>query len=162
TAELYDPTSGTFAATSDMKAVHVAHNAIVLPSKTVLIIGGGGAPEIYDPATGFFTASGSSIHSYQNQTATLLASGLVLVAGGYPATNSASLYDRVTQATTMPTATLITSRELHTATLLPSGNVLLAGGDIGASPTPTAELFDATYVNPVTHNVGRFVATSPL
>jgi hypothetical protein len=53
-AEVYDPASGTFSATGDLKNAHTSHTATLLLDGTVLIAGGqwsAGSAEIYRPAT---------------------------------------------------------------------------------------------------------------
>jgi hypothetical protein len=52
-AEVYDPATGTFSATGDLKIAHTAHTATLLLEGTVLIAGGEwslGSAEIYRPA----------------------------------------------------------------------------------------------------------------
>jgi len=66
-AELFDPSTGTFAATGDMVTYHSFPTASLLLDGTVLIAGGdigdGDGPsfvaELYDPDQGAFSATGS-------------------------------------------------------------------------------------------------------
>jgi hypothetical protein len=67
TAELFDPKTGTFAATGDMTGSRSGHSATLLSDGRVLIVGGlligggstqPGTAEIYDPATGKFNTTG--------------------------------------------------------------------------------------------------------
>ena len=98
TAELYDPTAGSFTATGDMTGAGPRGSATLLANGNVLLVGvvSGDRAELYDPAAGTFTPTGSMTLERFEYTATLLPNGKVLVAGGATANQvflaSAELY----------------------------------------------------------------------
>jgi hypothetical protein len=169
-AELYDPTSGTFSPTGSMTVPRVGHSATLLSNGKVLITGGTSnstevavtSAELYDPAMGTFAAATGSMQSTRaSHTATLLKDGRVLVAGGddlfFNGVQNANLRSLATAEIFDPntesfaaTGSMSAARESHTATLLSDGKVLIAGGSDGPlgnnSPVATvyssAELFD--------------------
>ena len=167
-AELYDPTTGTFAPTGYlmdgvgyMGQTHVGHTATLLPFEPdmVLIIGGwpvipqygDGSSEIYLVDGGYFVPAGESyqmITERSKHTATLLLDGRVLVAGGLDTNgnllDSAELYTINEVDAFITTGSMATVRgEGHTATLLPNGKVLVAGGwVIDGGILSSAELYD--------------------
>jgi Galactose oxidase, central domain/Kelch motif len=84
-AEIYDPSTGTFSATGVMTAPRNCHTGTFLPDGTVLIAGGTGpvpTAELYHPATGTFSPIGNMTTPRFHHTATLLNDGRVLIAGG--------------------------------------------------------------------------------
>jgi Galactose oxidase, central domain len=81
-AELYDPMTERFSATSgDMSTHRAGHSATLLPNGKVLIAGGWGnegvlaSADLYDPKTGVFTATGNMSVARGDFTATLLSNG---------------------------------------------------------------------------------------
>jgi hypothetical protein len=151
-AELYDPATGTWTATSSLNTARYFHRAALLPNGKVLVAGGFffngtrghslASCELYDPATGIWTVTGSLSAPRQDQIFLLLPNGQVLAAGGdnngaFLATSE--LYNPAT-GTWSATGSLTTARS-GGATLLPNGQVLVAGGD-NPNALASAELYD--------------------
>ncbi len=163
TAELYDPTKGSFALTTaafpgtgtNMTDSRENHTATLFTSGflggRVLIAGGldtssvvQASAELYDPANGSFIATGNMTAAREFETATLLANQQVLFAGGFGVTDalsSAELFNPAT-GTFAPTGNLGDSRNVAAATLLETGKVLVAGGANLIGVLDSADLFD--------------------
>jgi len=138
-AEVYNPSTGTWKTTGSLKTGRYSHMAVLLPNGKVLVVGGemtSGAytpsTELYDPSTGKWTTTGRLIVTRYGFEATSLQNGKALVAGGNAATGGllaeAELYDPSTGKWTT-TGSLNDARALTTLTLLSNGQVLVAGGN---------------------------------
>ena len=148
TAEIYNPSTGTWSPTGSMSVARFGFAATLLRNGKVLITGGRGSgfvahatAELYDPATGLFTPTGSQNVARFYHQATMIGNGQVLLTGGLNAAAgpeaSAEIYDPVTGVFT-PTGSMSSVRFQHRATFVPldgvsvsDGFVLITGG-VGA------------------------------
>lgn len=137
-AELYDPSTGTFALTGSLNTARSSQTATVLGNGDVLLAGGqndganGGylaSAELYNPGRGTFTVTGSLNTPRILHTAHLLSNGEVLIVAGnhFGSIASAELYNP-TSGNFSNTASLNTPRQAHASALLTNGQVLAVGG----------------------------------
>ena len=165
-AEIFDPSSGTWIQTGSMLQARSGHTATPLSDGTVLIAGGvNGATvlnslEIYNPATGTFTFAAGVMSSAREAHATvLLEDGSVLIVGGWDGTIAAPLPPATTGIPNVlrttdiydPTTGLVSAgpslnigRMNHTATTQLDGKVFVVGGNNGVQDLASAEIFDPT------------------
>jgi hypothetical protein len=141
-AELYDPSTGTFTATGNMTTARRGHTATLLADGRVLIAGGSRLPmgkaELYDPSNGTFVSTGDTADVFLGGLARLLANGKVLITS-----------DPIAQLFDPPTGTLADTGAYNhsgpafvsTATVLPEGKVLLTGC-VARCTAGVTELYD--------------------
>ena len=166
TAELFDPSAGTFTPTShNMIVARFGATATLLNTGAVLIAGGQDATpavqntaELYDPTADTFTATGNLNAARTGHSATLLGTDMnakVLIAGGSSggtangALNSAEVFDPTGNSgagtfTSVAGAnpTLSDDRWQPEAAFLLSGKVLIAGGQNSGGALTSADLYD--------------------
>jgi RHS repeat-associated protein len=168
TAELYNRTTGTWAATASMTGARTLHSATQLPASSntttggkVLIAGGlngttsQNTAQLYSPTAGTWVAAGTLNAARHGHTATLLVDGRVLVTGGLNGTttlNTAALYNPGTGSGSWAAAagTMASALKNHAAALLTTSNaqlsnkVLVFGGNNGTATVSVVYLFDPT------------------
>lgn len=154
TAEIFDPTTNTWAATGSMNVARSDHQSILLADGRVLVFSGrvGGiditSAEIYDPQTEAWSVVDSLRSGRFAPIVVGLNDGRVLVAGGYNQggvddfLHSCELFDPETELWSV-TGNYVTGTNKQIGFVLGDGSVLSAGGyDGGGSRHRNAELYD--------------------
>ncbi len=151
-AEIYDPSTGTWSYTGQLPLAREGNDAgVLMQDGRVMLLGGEGpwltnSPEveIYDPATNAWSETGSLPHGIGAPTLTLLQDGHILLAGGGDGgvnLAEAEIYDPA--AGTWSSATSMNhARAGARAVLMSNGSVLVSGGSNGTSATLTSEIYD--------------------
>ncbi|CAF1974978.1 unnamed protein product [Rotaria magnacalcarata] len=146
-AELYDPTTGTWMVIGNMSYSRELHTTSILTNGKFLVSGGlgsqGNSAELYDPSTGAWIVTGSMNSERSEHTASLLTNGKVLVTGGSNGSfvlSSTELYDPSTELWTVAN-NMNSGRYQHVASVLTNGQVLATSGGYNISLNST-ELYD--------------------
>jgi len=147
-AEIYNPATGVFSATTAMSTARSGHTAVLVAGK-ILVSGGANtnttaalvSAEQYDPASGTWSATGSMGTARRVFTSTVIG-GSVLAVGGYNGSTRHASTDFFSGTSFKAWGAMAGPRIGHTATLLSNGTVLVVGGQ-GAAGTSvaTAELY---------------------
>lgn len=136
-AELYDPSTGTYASAAALAVARAEHATVTLADGRILVVGGIGlsgggsanlaSAEIYDPSTGAWTTTGAMNAPRRSPLALALSNGKVLVAGGDAAAATSEIFDPAS-GTFTPSGSFVAPRVSFARALLADGRVLVAGG----------------------------------
>lgn len=152
TAEIFDPTAGTWTYTGKMTFLRATHAAVLLANGHVLVAGGWGGTghvtlntaEDFDPGTGKWATVGGMKAARGQLLLETLPSGRVLACGGdtydWRATGACEIYDPLKKqwgpGTTMPLAIYWPA-----TAVLADGGILTAGGSTTSSSIGGISLF---------------------
>ncbi len=152
-AEIYNPTTGTWSPTGSMDVPRILATIAPLPDGTVLVAAAyerglngwfpSDSADVYDPATGTWKPTASMAVARAYGSATALPDGSVVVAGGVgtgASLDSAEVYDPSSGAWSL-TGAMIEARSQHVAVALRDGRVLVAGGTQERTALADAELY---------------------
>jgi hypothetical protein len=177
-AELYDPTTGTFTATGNVQrtgergmiSARRSHTATLLNNGMVLIAGGIGSntiggilagAELYDPDTGSFFRTGDMTVPRYYHTATLLQNGTVLIVGGSDTTKPPSYALATAEIYDPSTGKFTATGSLSAGWCGPTANLLADGKVLIASPTLKMPTGSTTFAELYDPSTGTFTSSSP-
>ncbi|MFZ5440271.1 MAG: kelch repeat-containing protein [Myxococcota bacterium] len=145
TAELFTPSSGTWAATGSMQTARRRFAATLLSNGLVLVAGGNdgtaalASAELFDPATGTWSPTAPMSVPRQEHTLTTRFDGSALAVGGLSGTTMQQSAEAFSPRTrTWSGGPMMSAHRGHTATQLADGRVVVIGGFAGSGNTPTA------------------------
>ncbi len=179
-AEIWDPSTGSWSALPNMNRHRAANTASLLPSGQVLICGGTkgngnneladvadllgtslNSTEIFDPATNSWSSGPNLAEPKAGHGAIALQNGLILISGGitYTTIFGINFPDFSSQASTFDPATgsfsnagnIRTKRALFAHALLPNGKVAFFGG-VGGDILNFGPIKNADVFNPATNS----------
>lgn len=154
---LYDPKTNSFKPAGKMKAARYGHEAVLLDSGRVLVVGGRlshysplASAELFDPkrpAASAWSSAGSMGGPRVTFAMARLNDGRVLVVGGlgkkaWEPLASLELYIPKSNSWSTMGLKLKAGRSLTTATTLPGGKVLIAGGYNGTKHLASLVIYD--------------------
>ena len=156
-AELYDPTLGTWSVTGGFATARAYQQAVLLASGKVLLAGGEtqccvtAASDLYDPGSGAWASTGALSKPREFYGLALLGNGVLAIGGfgnGGPGEILLSVerYDPL-PGTWSPSADLLVARASFASVVLLNGKVLVVGGQ-GAGAGTAAEVFDPAVLFP--------------
>ncbi|MBW2529309.1 MAG: hypothetical protein JRI23_34350 [Deltaproteobacteria bacterium] len=144
-AEIYDPTTDTFAATGSMLTARSVHLTAPLSNGQVIVTGGSGdtTVELYD--AGSFSAGPAAPADFAWGTVTPLADERILFVGGWDDSQASGRFEPAPGGggAWIATAPPLGLRAEHAAARLQDGRVLVTGG-CDSVPNTSAELYDPT------------------
>ncbi len=147
TAEIYDPATDTWTTTGSLSTPRAGHEALVLSSGKVLVIGGIDAlrtplsfGELYDEGTKTWTKTANAGETHVSLNAALVTPDRLLVVGG-PTLFSEVWTPSLDTWVRGPAPAL--TRGQASLTALGAGVALHVGGGTATGPTASAELYEA-------------------